>query len=244
LVSDDGESRGGARSGSRRDPEAAGPVELADAWCDELASLIAGASVNLVSRADRASVRELHVDESVAIAQHIRPRAGSDWMDLGTGGGLPGLVLAGSFPQVRWTLLDARAKKVSQVRQFAAKLGLANVTTVHARAEELSALPEHQGQYAGVVARAVASLELTIALGRGFVEDGELIVIRGPKAQRESAALVRWSDDLGVTLEIVERISGTMRPTWLIRVRGRGPAPVRFPQARRRLLNSARGGTR
>jgi hypothetical protein len=85
---------------------------------------------------------------------------------------------------------------------------------------------------------------MTIALGRGFVEDGELVVIRGTKAREESAALVRWSDDLGVTLETVEQISGTMRPTWLIRLRGRGPAPVHFPQVRRRLLNSARGGTR
>jgi 16S rRNA (guanine527-N7)-methyltransferase len=206
--------------------------------------MIAGAPINLVSRADRANVRELHVDEAVAIAHRIRPEDGSSWMDLGTGGGLPGLVLAAAFPRVAWTLLDARAKKIAQVAQFAARLGLTNVTTVHARAEDLADQPAHRGRYAGVIARAVASLEMTIALGRGFVEDGELIVIRGPKAREESAALVRWIDDLGITLETVERISGTMRPTWLIRVRGRGPVPVHFPRARRRLLDSARGGTR
>lgn len=226
------------------DAGVSGPVPLTDAWCDELAAMIADAPINLVSRADRPNVRELHVDESVAIAHHIRPENGSSWMDLGTGGGLPGLVLAASFPHVEWMLLDARAKKIAHVAQFAERLGLTNVTTVHGRAEELAERPEHQGRYAGVVARAVASLEMTIALGRGFVEDGELIVVRGPKARKESAALVRWSDDLGVTLETVVQISGTMRPTWLIRLRGRGPAPVHFPQARRRLLNSARGGTR
>jgi 16S rRNA (guanine527-N7)-methyltransferase len=206
--------------------------------------MIAAAPINLVSRADRANVRELHVDEAVAIAHRIRAEDGTSWMDLGTGGGLPGLVLAATFPRVAWTLLDARAKKVEQVAQFAARLGLPNVTTVHARAEDLADQAAHRGRYAGVVARAVASLEMTIALGRGFVEDGELIVIRGPKARKESAALVRWIDDLGITLETVERISGTMRPTWLIRVRGRGPVPVHFPRARRRLLDSARGGTR
>jgi 16S rRNA (guanine527-N7)-methyltransferase len=227
-----------------QDGGVSGPAPLTDAWCDALAAMIAEAPINLVSRADRGSVRDVHVDEAVAVAGRMRPQDGSSWMDLGTGGGLPGLVLAAAFPRVTWTLLDARAKKVAQVAEFASRLGLKNVTTLHARAEDAADRPEHRGRYAGVVARAVASLEVTIALARGFVEDGELVVVRGPKAREESAALVRWSDGLGITLETVERISGTMRPTWLIRVRGRGPVPVHFPQARRRLLNSARGGTR
>jgi 16S rRNA (guanine527-N7)-methyltransferase len=230
--------------GTGTDTQGSGPVRLTDEWCDELATMIAEAPINLVSRADRASVRKLHVDEAVAVARHLRLEDGSSWMDLGTGAGLPGLVLAAAFPRVKWTLLDARAKKIAQVAQFAVRLGLMNITTVHARAEDLADHTEHKGRYSGVVARAVASLQLTIALGRGFVEDGELVVIRGPKARKESAALVRWIDDLGITLETVERISGTMRPTWLIRVRGRGPVPAHFPRARRRLLDSARGGTR
>jgi 16S rRNA (guanine527-N7)-methyltransferase len=221
-----------------------GPDRLTDAWCDRLALFISQAPVNLVSRADRADVRRLHIDEAVAVAQYLRPAPGSRWMDLGTGGGLPGLVLAASFPRVRWTLLDARAKKLAQVQQFAAELGLENVRTLHGRAEQLVADPTRCGAYAGVIARAVGQLGATIALCRGFVEDGEIVAIRGPRAREEAESLVPWSEDLGITVETVEHIGGTMRPTWLVRVRGRGPAPARFPRARTRLLQSARGGTR
>jgi 16S rRNA (guanine(527)-N(7))-methyltransferase RsmG len=213
-------------------------------WLDRLAALIADAPVNLVSRGDRTNVRAVHVDECVAVAQRIRPARGASWMDLGTGGGLPGLVLAAAFPDVAWTLLDARRKKVALVRQFADELGLENVTTLHGRAEELTADPAYGGRYAGVTSRAVGSLAASVALSRGFVEDGEIVAIRGPKADAEAESLVPWCDDLGITLATVERISGTMRPTWLVRWQGRGPVPARFPRARTQLLQSARGGTR
>jgi 16S rRNA (guanine527-N7)-methyltransferase len=216
---------------------------LADEWRDELASMIASAPVNLVSSGDRADVRRLHIDECVRVAEHLVMRGGSRWIDLGTGGGLPGLVLAAAFPMTSWTLLDARAKKLRQVERFAADLGLENVATLHGRAEDLAVDQAHTGRYSGVVARAVASLEVTVALARGFVEDGEILAIRGPRARDEAKAIVRWCDDLGISLETVQRISGTMRPTWLIRMRGQGTAPARFPRARTELLLSARGGT-
>jgi 16S rRNA (guanine527-N7)-methyltransferase len=217
---------------------------LADDWLDELAALIAAAPVNLVSRGDRADVRGLHVDECVALAGALTLRPGDHWLDLGTGGGLPGLVLAASFPSTSWTLLDARAKKLAQVERFAAALGIGNVTTLHGRAEDLSLDAVHAGSYAGVVARAVASLEVTAALSRGFIRDGEVVAIRGPRAPDEAKAIVRWCQDLGMSVETVRQISGTIRPTWLIRLRGLGPAPGRFPRARTELLQSARGGTR
>jgi 16S rRNA (guanine527-N7)-methyltransferase len=229
---------------AHQEPHPSEPTSLTDAWCDRLASLIAAAPVNLVSRGDRMRVRELHVDECVAVARHMSPQLGSSWMDLGTGGGLPGLVLAASFPSVAWTLVDARLKKLVQVGRFAEELGVGNVTTLHGRAEDLAAVPAHRGRYAGVVTRAVGPLGATVALCRGFVESGEIVAIRGPSAEEEAASLVRWCDGLGVTLTAVEQVSGTMRPTWLIRLRGRGPLPDRFPRTRARLLDSARGGTR
>lgn len=215
-----------------------------DAWCDELADLIANSPVNLVSRGDRADVRRIHVDECVAVARTLAPHDASRWIDLGTGGGLPGLVLAASYPATIWTLIDARAKKLAQVRRFAAALGVRNVTTVHGRAEALCDDPRCRGAYDGVVARAVGSLGVTVALARGFVTTGQIIAIRGPRAHDEASALDRWSDVLGTTVETIEQISGTMRPTWLVRMRGLGAPPDRFPRARTELLQSARGGTR
>ncbi|HSK90318.1 MAG TPA: RsmG family class I SAM-dependent methyltransferase [Euzebyales bacterium] len=221
------------------------PPELpSDAWCDQLAALIAASPINLVSRGDRAQVRRVHIDECVAVAGRLALADEARWVDLGTGGGLPGLVLAAAFPRTSWTLIDARAKKLREVDRFVRALGLENVVTVHGRAEDLADDDAFRERFAGVITRAVASLDVTVALSRGLVEDGEIVAIRGPNAGAEAAALVRWVDDLGVTVETVEAINGTMRPTWLIRMRGRGPAPARFPRARRALLESARGGTR
>jgi 16S rRNA (guanine527-N7)-methyltransferase len=164
-------------------------------------------------------------------------------MDLGTGGGLPGLVLAGAFPSVSWTLVDARAKKVSQVAAFASILGLTNVTTVHARAEDLGGIGEARGGYDGVVSRAVGSLLETVALARAFVSTGEIIAIRGPGALTDARNLESAAARLHITLDGVERVDGTIRPTWLVRARGRGPVPNDFSRTQHALLRPTRGGS-
>jgi 16S rRNA (guanine527-N7)-methyltransferase len=214
------------------------PLPLTDAWCQRLSALLAEAPINLVSRRDRSDVRRLHVDESVAIAQHLRIRDGAAWLDLGTGGGLPGLVLAAAFPTVVWTLLDAREKKLVQVAGFAGVLGVDNVTTLHGRAEELADDRAYAGCFDGVIARAVAPLPQTVALARPFVTRGEVVAVRGPRALEEVKDLVPWSDHLGITVDTVSPIGGTIRPTWLVRLRGRGPVPARFPQVRKQLLQN------
>lgn len=219
------------------------PQPPTDEWKDTMAQLIAGAPLNLVSRADRSRVRTVHVEECVAIGHALALRAGAAWLDLGTGGGLPGLVLAGMYPDVDWTLLDARSKKLRQVEMFARALGLANVTVVHGRAEDLADQPTYRGALDGVISRAVGSIELTVALSRGFVVDGTIVAVRGADARAEAERLGRWCDDLGVRTVAVTEIGGTMRATWLIHLRGLGPPPARFPRARRQLLRSARGGT-
>ena len=221
------------------------PQFVDEDWRANLSELLASAPINLMSRGDRDDVRRLHVEECVAVAKYLRLPDGARWLDLGTGGGLPGLVLAATFPHVAWTLLDARAKKLAQVARFATSLGLPNVTTLHGRAEELSDARAYAGRFDGVVARAVAPLPQTVALARGFVTTGELLAIRGPRASEEVADLVPWFDRLWIVLDTVTPISGTIRPTWLVRLRGRGPVPARFPRVRDHVLqnrdNTARG---
>ncbi len=224
--------------------EVVGARELGDEWLDRLADLIATAPVNLVSRGDRTDVRRLHVDECVLVAQALRLARGARWMDLGTGGGLPGLVLAGAFPDVSWVLVDARAKKIRQVREFAAELGLSNVEAVHARAEDLWADGTAGSGFDGVISRALGSLEHTVALARAFVTTGQIVAIRGPSAVVEVDRMGALVNRLGLVVDDVARIEGTIRPTWLVRMRGQGPAPPDFPTVRRTLLRSTRGGVR
>lgn len=207
---------------SSRDDE---PRPVSDEWLDQLTALIANAPINLVSRRDRAHVRSRHVDECVAVANVLRIRPGARWMDLGTGGGLPGLVLAAAFPEVSWTLLDARRKKLGQVQHFVAALGLANVEVLHGRAEQLANDLALRGGFDGVISRAVGSLEDTVGLARGFLRPGgEVIAIRGRSVHEEVASAWSTLPGLGLSIEAVEQISGTIRSTWLVRLRGRsGP---------------------
>lgn len=220
-----------------------GPQPIGDDWADHLARLIANAPVNLVSRGDRRNVRRVHVDECARIVAELQLRAGMRWMDLGTGGGLPGLVCAAAFPDVSWTLVDARAKKIAQVAEFARTLALVNVEAVHGRAEDLVREPRLSATFDGVISRAVGSLEQTVALSRGFVTSGQIVAIRGPRAPEEAERVARWSDDLGLLVDEVLPIDGTIRPTWLVRMRGQGPVPAHFPRTRRTLLRSTRGGS-
>ena len=94
------------------------------------------AKINVISRKDIENLYEHHVLHSLAIARVIQFRAGSRIMDLGTGGGFPGIPLAILFPEVHFHLVDSIGKKVRVATEVASAIGLKNVTFRHARAEE------------------------------------------------------------------------------------------------------------
>ena len=94
------------------------------------------AKINVISRKDIENLDEHHVLHSLGIARVIQFRAGSRIMDLGTGGGFPGIPLAILFPEVHFHLVDSIGKKVRVATEVASAIGLKNVTFRHARAEE------------------------------------------------------------------------------------------------------------
>jgi 16S rRNA (guanine527-N7)-methyltransferase len=94
------------------------------------------AKINLISRKDIEHLYEKHILHSLGIAQVIRFTAGSQVLDVGTGGGFPGIPLAILFPEVRFVLLDSIGKKVKVAEHVAQTIGLKNVECRHARAEE------------------------------------------------------------------------------------------------------------
>ena len=109
--------------------------------------------INVISRKDIENIYEHHVLHSMAIAKFITFRNGTKIMDLGTGGGFPGVPLAILFPECRFHLVDSIGKKLKVIEAVKEELGLKNIFTFHSRAEDM----EYQYDY--VVSRAVAPLK-------------------------------------------------------------------------------------
>lgn len=108
--------------------------------------------INVISRKDIENLEERHVLHSLSIAKIIQFKAGTRVLDVGTGGGFPGIPLAIMFPQVKFTLIDSIGKKVKVVNEVVEALGLKNVRAMQVRAEEV------EGRYDFVVSRAVTKL--------------------------------------------------------------------------------------
>ena len=110
------------------------------------------AQINVISRKDINELYERHVLHSLAIAKFIKFTSGSSILDVGTGGGFPGIPLAIFFPEVRFHLVDSIGKKIKVVNAIAESLGLENVTAEQIRAENI------KEQYDFIVSRAVTHL--------------------------------------------------------------------------------------
>lgn len=110
------------------------------------------AKINVISRKDTENIVVNHLLHSLGIAKVVRFPAGTNVLDVGTGGGLPGLPLAILFPEVKFHLVDSIGKKIHVVEEIADELRLHNVKASHVRAEQV---PE---KYDFIVSRAVARL--------------------------------------------------------------------------------------
>jgi len=109
--------------------------------------------INVVSRKDIDELYLRHVLHSLGIAKVMNFNAGSNVMDVGTGGGFPGIPLAILFPETNFHLVDSIGKKIKVVNEVVQGLGLENVRTTHGRVEEV------KEEYDFIVSRAVAQME-------------------------------------------------------------------------------------
>ena len=142
--------------------------------------------INVISRKDITNLYEHHVLHSLGIAKVMQFRPETTVMDLGTGGGFPGIPLAILFPQTHFHLVDSIGKKVKVATEIANAIGLKNVTTRHCRAEEEKQLFDF------VVSRAVMPLADLLKIIRKNIKKEQhnalpngLICLKGGELERE-----------------------------------------------------------
>lgn len=173
-------------------------------------------------------LRELIID-SLAAAPLL---PGGLVVDLGTGGGVPGIPLALARPDTRWWLIESNGRKAGFVRGVLEPLGLSDrVTVLSERAETLGQDPQYRGRAQACVAKALALLPVLIELGLPFLDrGGMLLAFKGPAGLAEEAASKRALFELKGVLE--ERVSYAFddRSRFLSRVRKVAPTPRKYPR--------------
>lgn len=142
--------------------------------------------INVISRKDIGNLYEHHVLHSLAIARLIHFQPDTQVMDLGTGGGFPGIPLAIMFPDCQFHLVDSIGKKIKVATEVASAVGLENVTLCHERAEE------EKGLFDFVVSRAVMPLADLLKIVRKNISKEQknaypngLICLKGGELQHE-----------------------------------------------------------
>jgi len=150
------------------------------------------AKINVISRKDIDNLYDHHILHSLAIARYLLTQPGTlekfrtaDILDLGTGGGFPGIPLAILFPEARFVLCDSVGKKTVVAQSVASSLGLKNVQVVNARAESL------KQSFGFVVSRAVASLTDFYPWVKGRFSEGILYLKGGDVVEEIAEVMAR-----------------------------------------------------
>ncbi|WP_297628202.1 16S rRNA (guanine(527)-N(7))-methyltransferase RsmG [uncultured Rikenella sp.] len=153
------------------------------------------ARINVVSRKDIDRIEEHHILHSLAIARTGLIVPGETVLDVGCGGGFPGIPLAVFYPDVQFTLVDSIGKKIRVVQEIATALGLDNVRAEHSRVEQLDG---GRSRFDWVVSRAVTDLRTFVGWTWGRTIYG-IIYLKGGDLDEEIAAAGRRTEQLPVS---------------------------------------------
>jgi 16S rRNA (guanine527-N7)-methyltransferase len=192
--------------------------------------LAANSQLNLTRVVEPSAVARLHLLDSVAALPLVDPVGAARAVDLGTGGGVPGLVLAMARPEVRWLLVDSVRKKADAVAGIIAELGLANVEVTSERAEILGR--SHRDSSDLVTARALAPLPVVIEYALPLLRvGGSLIAWKGPLSAEELGAGAGAAAELGgAEPEVHSAGIDALGDHQFVVVRKERPTPGRYPR--------------
>jgi 16S rRNA (guanine527-N7)-methyltransferase len=141
--------------------------------------------VNLISRKDVESIIENHIFLSSYITKYI-PEKCTHFLDIGTGGGFPGIPLAIMRPEIKGVLVDSTGKKIEAVKEFVDRLKLSNVTVVNDRVESPEFLSEYSETFDLVISRATVPLIILLRYALPLIKDKSfLAAVKGGDLEEE-----------------------------------------------------------
>ena len=172
--------------------------------------------INVISRKDIDSLYEKHILHSLAIAKIVSFRTGSRILDVGTGGGFPGIPLAILFPDSRFVLIDSTGKKIKVVHAVIEELDLKNVTAIHTRVEDV------KEEFDFVISRAVTAFPAFVALVKKNISrkpqnsiPNGIIYLKGGDFQEEVKDFKRVAEIIEIAKFFIEPYFETKKIVYL-----------------------------
>lgn len=212
-------------------------VEISSELSDKLAKYAEllrewNEKINLTAILDDEGIAVKHFLDCLLVSRAAEFKSGMKIIDVGTGAGFPGLVLAAAFSEIEVTLLDSTGKKLKAVEDMAMQMGVGNVKIVHARAEEAGKKAEFREKYDFATARAVAELRVLAEYTLPFVKvGGSFLSLKGASAVDEIDGAKNALKNLGGKIEGVNEFvlpGGDKRA--IINVKKISHIPPRFPR--------------
>lgn len=173
-----------------------------------------------------------HYLDSLSLLDTSLIQSGQKILDLGTGGGFPGMPLKIQDESLEITLLDSLNKRIVFLNEAIKKLGLEKISAIHGRAEELARDPKYRETYDIVTSRAVANLRTLVEYAMGFVKvGGYFISMKGPEYEEELKEAKNAIDTMGGQLEEVISVELPLDIThYLLIVKKVRPTPEKYPR--------------